>query len=114
MQDIGIGAARVTAVSRSEKAPTIFLEFRGVRDAPHTVDKDTRVRVALSLERAAVLRRRLNELVPAASDHLDWQPAVLELLAAHRGETGADEDALEVLQRLSRHWRKDHPAGASS
>ncbi len=65
MQDIGVGAARVTAVSRSENTPRIFLELRGVRDTPHASDKD--------------------------------------------GETGADEDALETLQRLSAFWRQHHP-----
>jgi len=49
VQDIGIGAARVTAVTQSEKTPTVYLEFRGVRAAPHVTDKDTRVRIALSV-----------------------------------------------------------------
>jgi hypothetical protein len=47
VQDIGIGAARVTAVSLPENSPTVFLEFRGLRDAPHAVDKDARVRIAM-------------------------------------------------------------------
>jgi len=65
VQDIGIGAARVTAVTRSENSPNVFLEFRGLRDAPHTVDKDTRVRIALAVDRAAELWRTLAELLPS-------------------------------------------------
>jgi hypothetical protein len=83
MQDIGIGAARVIAVSRSEKSPIIFLEFRGVRDAPHTVDKDTRIRIALSVDRAGDLRRRLWELLPS---QIEWQSQFLHILAAHQAK----------------------------
>jgi len=63
VQDIGIGAARVTAVSRPENSPSVFLEFRGLRDAPHTVDKETRVRIALSVKRAVELRQQLSDLL---------------------------------------------------
>jgi hypothetical protein len=55
----------VKAVTRPENSATVFLEFRGLRDAPHTVDKDTRVRIALSVDRAAELRRTLAELLPS-------------------------------------------------
>jgi len=64
VQDIGIGAARVTAVTRAENSPTVFLEFRGLRDAPHAVDKDMGVRISLSVDRATQLRRTLAELLP--------------------------------------------------
>jgi hypothetical protein len=64
VQDIGIAGARVSAASRTGKSPTIYLEFRGLRDAPHVADKDTRIRVALSLERAAELQQRLAALLP--------------------------------------------------
>jgi hypothetical protein len=42
------------------------------------VDKDTRVRIALSIDQAAVLRRRLSELLPS---QLEWQPLFLDILA---------------------------------
>jgi hypothetical protein len=51
VQDIGVGAARVVAVTRSENLPGIFLELRGIRDAPHASDMDTRLRIALSIDR---------------------------------------------------------------
>lgn len=38
-----------------------------------------------------------------------WRTEIMALLEQHRGETGADEDALEVAQRLSRFWRENHP-----
>ena len=107
MQDIGIGAARLTAVSHRENSPTVFLEFRGVRDAPHTVDKDTRIRIALSVDRAADLRRRLSELMPS---QVEWQSQFLDILAGHLGETYEGEDAVEVLKRLSNFWREHHPS----
>jgi hypothetical protein len=109
VQDIGVGAARVVAVTKSEKSPRIFLELRGIRDAPHTSDKDTRLRLALSLEQAAVLRGRLTEVLPPSAG-LEWRDEILELLDAHHAESGADEDALETLQRLSAFWRDHHPS----
>jgi len=107
VQDIGIGAARLTAVSHRENSPTVFLEFRGVRDAPHTVDKNTRIRIALSVDRAAGLRRRLAELLPS---QVEWQSQFLDILAAHRGEAYLGEDAVQVLKRLSDFWREHHPS----
>jgi hypothetical protein len=107
VQDIGIGAARLTAVSHRENSPTIFLEFRGVRDAPHTVEKDTRIPIALSVDRAAHLRRRLSELVPS---QIEWHSQFLDILAAHRGEAYLGEDAVEVLKRLSDFCREHHPS----
>jgi len=64
VQGIGIAAARVTAASRAGNSSVVYLEFRGLRDAPHVADKDTRIRVALSLERAADLLQRLAALLP--------------------------------------------------
>jgi hypothetical protein len=107
VQDIGIGAARLTAVSHREHSPTVFLEFRGVRDAPHTVDKDTRIRIALSVDRAAELRRRLSDLLPS---QVEWQSQFLDILAEHTGETYQGEDAVEMLKRLSAFWRQHHPS----
>jgi hypothetical protein len=107
VQDIGIGAARLTAVSHRENSATVFLEFRGVRDAAHTVDKDTRIRIALSVDRAADLRRRLSELLPS---QVEWQSQFLDIVASHRGEAYLGEDAVEVLKRLSDFWREHHPS----
>ena len=106
MQDIGIGAARITSVTRPEGAPTVFLEFRGLRDAPHTVDKDTRVRIALTVERAADLRRKLSELLPS---QIEWRSQFGDILEQHMGETFSGEDAVEMLRRLSNFWREHHP-----
>jgi hypothetical protein len=107
VQDIGIGAARLTAVSHRENSPTVFLEFRGVRDAPHTVDKDTRIRIALSADRVADLLRRLSELLPS---QIEWQSQFSDILAGHLGETYAGEDAVEMLKRLSDFWHEHHPS----
>jgi hypothetical protein len=107
VQDIGIGSARVAAVSHRENSPTVFLEFRGVRDAPHNVDKETRIRIALSVDRAADLRRRLSELLPS---QVEWQSQFLDILAGHLGETYKGEDAVEMLKRLSDFWREHHPS----
>ena len=107
MQDIGIGAARLTAVWHRENSATVFLEFRGVRDAPHTVDKDTRIRIALLVELAADLRRRLSDLLPS---QVEWQPQFLDILAAHGGEAYLGEDAVEMLKRLGDFWREHHPS----
>ena len=108
MQDIGIGAARVIAVTRSDKTPRIFIELRGVRDAPHAADKDTRLRIAMRVDRAVELRHRLTEVLPP-SEGQELRAEILELLDAHHGETGADEDALDTLRRLSGFWREQHP-----
>lgn len=109
MQDVGVGATRVIAVTRSEKTPRIFLELRGIRDAPHASDKDTRLRIGMTIDRAGELRRRLTQVLPP-SKGLEWRDEILELLDAHHGETGADEDALDTLRRLSGFWREHHPA----
>jgi hypothetical protein len=91
VQDIGIGAARVTAVRRSEGSPSVYLEFRGLRDAPYTVDKDTRVRIALSAERAAEMRRQLSEFLPSHRRAQEHE----QRARAHRGARG----------RRRREWR---------
>jgi hypothetical protein len=68
VQDTGIAGTRRTAATRTGKSSIVYLEFRGVRDAPHIVDKDTRIRLALSLERAAELQARLNALLPPSEN----------------------------------------------
>lgn len=108
MQDIGIRANREVVVNRPEGSSTVWLEFRGLRDAPHVSDKDTRVRVAMPVARAAELRRQLTRVVP---HDLEWQPAILDLLEQHQGEQFLGEDAYEMVKRLSEFWRQHHPAG---
>jgi hypothetical protein len=105
VQDIGIGAARVTAERRPESSPTVFLEFRGLRDSAHTVDKDTTVRIALAADRAAGLRRQLSEILPS---QLEWRSQFGDILEQHLGETYEGEDAVEMLKRLSDFWREHH------
>ena len=94
-------------VDRPEASQRVHLEFRGTRDAPHVVDRDTRVRITMPIDRATELRRQLGEVVPEA--HEIWRPEILDILAAHRGETDNAEDALAIMQRLSRYWRQNHP-----
>jgi hypothetical protein len=103
MQDIGIATGRPAVVNRPEASQTVYLEFRGTRDAPHVNDRDTRLRVSMPVARAAELRRQLSEVVPEA--HEIWRPEILDILASHRGETNGAEDALKIMQRLSRYWR---------
>jgi hypothetical protein len=74
---------------------------------PHSVDKDTRIRIALSVDRAADLRRRLSELQPS---QIEWRSQFLDILAGHFGETYEGEDAVEMLKRLSAFWRENHPS----
>ena len=107
MQHIGIGGARLTAVSHRENSPTVFLEFRGVRDARHTADKDTRICIALSVDRAADLGRRLSELLPS---QIERRSQFVDILAGHPCETYEGEDAIEMLKRLSAFWREHHPS----
>lgn len=55
MQDIGIASAREPEVRRAHGVPTVNLTFRGTSDARSSVDRDTRVRIALSAAQAARL-----------------------------------------------------------
>ena len=61
----------------------------------------------MPIDRAVELRRQLGEVVPEA--HEIWRPEILDILAAHRGDNGDPENALEIMQRLSRYWRETHP-----
>jgi hypothetical protein len=78
-----------------------------VYGTPHTVDKDTRIRIALSVDRAADLRRQLSQLLPS---QIEWRSQFVDILAGHLGETYQGEDAVEVLKRLSDFWREHHPS----
>jgi hypothetical protein len=104
MQIVTVASSKPPQVDPVGSAGSVCLTFEGTR-GEHVVDRATRVRVTLPRQRAGELRQRLAELVP---NPLDWQPEVLEVLDAHRGETGADEDALEVVRRLSQFWREHH------
>jgi hypothetical protein len=68
---------------------------------------DTRIRIALSVDGAADLRRRLSELLPS---QVEWQSQFLDILAGHLGETYEGEDAVEILKRLSDFWREHNPS----
>lgn len=107
MQDIGIATSRPALVDRPEGSQTVYLEFRGTRDARAAVDRDTRIRISMPAARAEELRGQLAAVVPP---HLEWRAGVLEILDQHHGETGVPEDALEVVLRLSKAWRESHPA----
>lgn len=54
MQDVGIATSRPVEVSRPEGSSTVYLTFRGTRDARSAVDRDTRLRIALASVQAAV------------------------------------------------------------
>src|SRR6266545_1823909 len=100
MQVITLASNRTTQVDPVGNSGSVCLTFEGTR-GEHVVDRATRVRVTLPRNRAAELRRRIGELMP---NELEWKPEILEILEAHRGETGADENALEVARRLSQFW----------
>lgn len=108
VQIISMASAQSVAVTRSPReAPRLTLTFEGTR-AEHVSDRGLRIGITLPLNRAIELRQAMGEVLPAARSQ-DWRAEILELLELHRGETGADEDALEVAQRLSRFWREQHP-----
>jgi hypothetical protein len=106
VQDITLAAGGPPRVERTEATGSIRLTFEGTR-AEHVRDRGLRISVSIPMRRAQELHRQLGMVMPATV-RLDWQPAILELLAEHRGETGLDQDALEVVQRLSGAWRENH------
>jgi hypothetical protein len=61
MRDIGIASGREPDVRRMEGARAINLTFRGTSDARSSVDRDTRLRIALSAAQAARLWHLLGE-----------------------------------------------------
>lgn len=69
MQDVGIGGARLTAVSRSQEG-IVHLEFHGLSTARHVKDKATRLQISMSIERAA-------NLVAQLKATLDQEPPAL-------------------------------------
>jgi hypothetical protein len=112
MQDIGISTNRPASVtrpddpSRIDGGPRVYLEFRGLRDAPHVADKDTRIMIVMPVSRGAELRRQLAAAIPSQEE---WCPQFTDILAQHLGEVYQGEDAVEMLQRLSDFWRENHP-----
>jgi hypothetical protein len=65
VRDIGIASGREPDVQRAEGARAISLTFRGTSDARSSVDRNTRIRIALSPAQAARLWRLLGERLTA-------------------------------------------------
>ena len=61
MRDVGIASARVPEVYRDENMGSIRITFRGTSDARSSVDRDTRIRIAISSTQAATLWHALGE-----------------------------------------------------
>jgi hypothetical protein len=61
MRDIGIASGREPEVRRDEGARSVNLTFRGISDARSSVDRDTRIRIALAPAQAVRLWRLLGE-----------------------------------------------------
>jgi hypothetical protein len=83
-----------------------LLAFESTRDE-NVRDRGLRIRINIPLPRARELHRQSRMVMPP-TERLNWQPALLGLLADHHGETGRDEDALEVVRRLSQAWRESY------
>ena len=61
MRDVGIASGRAPEVQRDEGTGSIRMTFRGTSDARSSVDRDTRVRIAISNAQAARLWHALGE-----------------------------------------------------
>ena len=61
MRDIGIASGGEPDVRRDESARSVTLTFRGISDARSSVDRDTRIRIALAPTQAVRLWRLLDE-----------------------------------------------------
>ena len=61
MRDVGIASPRVPEVYRDESMGSIRITFRGTSDARSSVDRDTRIRIAISSTQAATLWHALGE-----------------------------------------------------
>jgi hypothetical protein len=55
MQDVGIATSRTAMVTRPERSPRVYIEFRGTSDARSKTDRDTRLRITLPASHAAAL-----------------------------------------------------------
>jgi hypothetical protein len=60
VRDVGIASAREPDVYRDAASGSIHLTFRGTSDARSSVDRDTRIRIALSGTQAVRLWQVLN------------------------------------------------------
>ena len=60
MEDVRIASGRPPEVDRPEGSTTLFLTFRGTRDAK-VRDRDTRIRIALQVAQAGRLWHLLGE-----------------------------------------------------
>jgi hypothetical protein len=60
-RDVGIASGRTPEVYRDESIGSIRLTFRGTSDARSSVDRDTRIRIAISSTQAAHLWYALGE-----------------------------------------------------
>ena len=61
MRDIGIASGRDPDVRRDTSGRSVNLTFRGISDARSSVDRDTRIRIALAPAEAVRLWRLLGE-----------------------------------------------------
>ncbi len=61
MRDVGIASGRAPEVQRDEGIGSIRMTFRGISDARSSVDRDTRVRIAISNAQVARLWHALGE-----------------------------------------------------
>ncbi len=61
MRDVGIASGREPEVHRAEGTRIISMTFRGTSDARSSVDRDTRIRIAISAGQAARLWYLLGE-----------------------------------------------------
>ena len=59
MRDIGIASGREPEIRRDEGARSVYITFRGISDARSSVDRDTRIRLALAPAQAVRLWRLL-------------------------------------------------------
>jgi hypothetical protein len=61
VRDVGIASAREPEVRRDEGTGIVNMAFRGTSDARSSVDRDTRIRIALPPVQAARLWQLLGE-----------------------------------------------------
>jgi hypothetical protein len=66
MRDVGIASGREPEVHRNETTGILHITFRGTSDARSSVDRDTRVRIAIGTAQAARLWRELGERLTEA------------------------------------------------
>jgi hypothetical protein len=63
VRDVGIASGREPEIRRGEGTGVINVTFRGTSDARSSVDRDTRVRIALHAAQAARLWQLLGTLL---------------------------------------------------